>query len=81
MARGVEAFIHNDLVVLARDLGVERLVGTYIPSQRNKLVIGLFPRLGYELMMEERGVARFGLTVTPGIAPLVSWIKPAPTAP
>ncbi|MBF0383944.1 MAG: HAD family hydrolase [Magnetococcales bacterium] len=48
LARGMEEFVHNDMVSIARDKGCVRLEGKFIPSAKNKLVAKLYPRLGYK---------------------------------
>jgi FkbH-like protein len=47
ISRSVEEFFFNALVDLARQAGVERLVGVYVPSQKNGLVKDLYARLGF----------------------------------
>lgn len=46
--RGVEQLLANHVVQLARDLGVQRLRGSYIPTAKNKIVAELYPSLGFE---------------------------------
>lgn len=45
--RGVEQLLANHLFDLARDLGVEKVRGTYIPTPKNKIVADLYPSLGF----------------------------------
>jgi FkbH-like protein len=47
LARGMEEFIVNELVATARGLGCGSLVGRYVPTRKNGLVAGLYPRLGF----------------------------------
>jgi FkbH-like protein len=48
LARGVEELVHNEIVSIARSLKVKNILGLYIPTKKNKLVSGLFERMGYE---------------------------------
>jgi FkbH-like protein len=48
LARGVEELVHNEIVSIARSLKVKKILGLYIPTKKNKLVSGLFERMGYE---------------------------------
>jgi FkbH-like protein len=56
LARGMEEFVHNKMVSIALVLGVRKIIGFYIPTQKNKLVLELFKRMGYE----EKGVIENG---------------------
>lgn len=47
LKRGVESFLLNHLVEAARELGLHRLAGEYIPTPKNVLVRDLYPSLGF----------------------------------
>ena len=47
LKRGMEYFILNEIVCQVRELGCRKLVGEYIPTQKNKLVENLFNELGF----------------------------------
>lgn len=47
LARSMEQFIANDIIEIARSKGYKTIMGEYIPSQKNKLVTDLYPRLGF----------------------------------
>ncbi|HSV29924.1 MAG TPA: haloacid dehalogenase, partial [Candidatus Omnitrophota bacterium] len=47
LGRGMEEFIVNDLVAQARALGCHSLAARYVPSKKNKLVAGLYARMGF----------------------------------
>ena len=47
LKRGMEYFILNEIVCQVRELGCGKLVGEYIPTQKNKLVENLFNELGF----------------------------------
>ena len=55
LARGVEDFIHNEMVAAATRRGSERLQGRYIPTKKNKLVADVYSRLGWEAITEADG--------------------------
>ncbi len=47
LSRGVEQFICNALVLEAQVRGLKRVVGEYLPTEKNKLVADLYPKLGF----------------------------------
>ena len=61
LARGMEEFILNDLAAKAADLGCTAITGRYVPSGKNGLVAGLYPRLGFAVTGEEEGVVSYRL--------------------
>jgi FkbH-like protein len=61
--RGVEQATCNRLVADARRLGAQRIVGTFIPTDRNSIVADLFPKLGFTLDSDVGGTQRWVLDV------------------
>jgi FkbH-like protein len=59
--RGVEQATCNRLVEEARRTGATRLVGTFIPTERNTIVADLFAKLGFTLDSENGGTQRWVL--------------------
>jgi FkbH-like protein len=47
LKRGMEEFIVNQMAKQARQAGVHRLVGEYIPTAKNKMVKDLYPQMGF----------------------------------
>lgn len=47
LKRGMEEFIVNQMVRQARDRGVKRLVGEYIPTSKNSMVKDLYAQMGF----------------------------------
>lgn len=47
LGRGVEQAVLNEIVLHARDMKVARLVGSYIPTERNELVQDHYAKLGF----------------------------------
>jgi FkbH-like protein len=53
LGRNVEAMVLRELVLQARERGITRLVGRYIPSGRNEMVRDHYSKLGFEPGDEE----------------------------
>ena len=49
LSRGVEDFICNEMITLAKSSGCKKLVGKYIATPKNKLVEPLYDRLNFDL--------------------------------
>jgi len=52
LCRGMEQFIHNDLIEIAKQRSVSALIGLYLPTPKNKMVADLYPCLGYSIVEE-----------------------------
>ena len=67
LARTMEEFIFNDIVEIARTLGCSVVVGRFRPTAKNKLVVGLYERLGLTKVSEssEETVWRLALDGDP----------------
>jgi FkbH-like protein len=75
LMRGVEETLMNRLVESAREAGVERLVGEYVPTGRNGMVADFFPRLGFQPTENAKGQERKLYVCTPALfQPLKSFI-------
>jgi FkbH-like protein len=59
--RGVERLLLNAVVTAARHLAVTRIVGSYIPTDRNALVKSLYPDLGFSTVGEQEGATTWCL--------------------
>jgi FkbH-like protein len=53
LGRKVEHLVLRKIVEHARAAGVHRLIGTYRPTERNKLVIDHYAKLGFNIVREE----------------------------
>lgn len=73
LGRGVEEFIRNNLVKTAQNMGCLKLVGEYLPTEKNAMVAGLYERLGFTRIGDEP--ARFELQVDTA-TPLPNYIHP-----
>jgi FkbH-like protein len=58
LARGMEEFILNDLVDQSLQRGCTAITARYVPSAKNGLVAGLYPRLGFTETAAEPGGTR-----------------------
>jgi FkbH-like protein len=64
LSRGVERAVLNEIVRQARERGITRLVGRYIPTERNELVKHHYEQLGFEaLATQDQGVTVWTLSV------------------
>jgi FkbH-like protein len=54
LGRRMEDFMCACLLAAAQHEGVQAVVGQYIPSEKNAVVSGLYPRLGFEASSAER---------------------------
>ena len=76
LARGMEEFVHNDMVQIASEKGCDKLEGHYIPSPKNKLVAKLYPRLGYQLAQTDGDTQIWQLTIDESTPFLNNTIQP-----
>jgi FkbH-like protein len=64
LGRKVEHMVLREILDHARSADISKLIGTYRPSDRNKLVIDHYPRLGFtKVAEEESGLTRWELLV------------------
>ncbi|KAA6464939.1 HAD-IIIC family phosphatase [Acidobacteria bacterium AB60] len=83
LGRKVEHMILRELLEHARAAGIRKLVGTYKPTDRNKLVVDHYAKLGFTKILEEAsGLTRWELLTDaegPEAAPMkvVSLFAPA----
>ena len=72
--RGVEKCLLNHIVAAAHQLGISRVVGSYIPTDRNGLVSDLYKDFGFSAVDERGGVTTWCLDVE-GFNPLPTFIS------
>ncbi|MDR0851640.1 MAG: HAD-IIIC family phosphatase [Clostridiales Family XIII bacterium] len=58
LKRGMEEFIINTAVETARNAGGKRIIGAYLPTQKNKMVEHIYDVLGFEHLSEGRYAVR-----------------------
>jgi FkbH-like protein len=73
LGRKVEHMVLREILGHARAAGIHTLTGAYIPTERNKLVVDHYKKLGFTQTSEESGLTRWELAVEgtePEIAPM-----------
>ena len=70
----MEEYILNDIVDTARKMGCRNIVGQYVPSAKNKLVLPLYFRLGFSKISEEAGTTTYELKINSELKPLETWV-------
>jgi predicted enzyme involved in methoxymalonyl-ACP biosynthesis len=75
LGRKVEHMVLREVLEHARAAGIEKLIGVYRPTDRNRLVVDHYTKLGFTKVTEEdSGVTRWELavaTASPEVAPMV----------
>jgi len=75
LGRNVEHMILRELLQHARTAGIHKIVGTYRPTEKNKLVIDHYAKLGFTKVAEEpSGLTRWEFLTShegPGSAPMI----------
>jgi len=74
LGRRVENMVLLAVLEQAKKEGVRRLVGNYIPTDRNKLVEGHYPKLGFRLVKTDNHVSTYELDVASAVvegAPMI----------
>ena len=64
LGRGMEEFIQNHLLALARERRAKRIIGTYIPTKKNALVRDLYAKLRYCRIHSEGDTTRWAADVS-----------------
>jgi FkbH-like protein len=65
LGRNVEHMVLREILEHARAAGVHKLIGTYRPTERNKLVVDHYAKLGFNKVREEEpGLTEWELLVT-----------------
>lgn len=76
LARGMEEFTLNCLVDAAKGLGARRLIGHYRPTDKNRLVENLYPRLGFaEIDPADPDVTAWALDLTAEVGNRATFIE------
>jgi len=72
--RGVEQLLLNEVVAAAHRLGLRRVVGSYIQTDRNGLVRDLYKNFGFSAVDAREGVTTWCLDVD-GFTPMSTFIS------
>ena len=75
LSRGMEAFVRNRMVRLAREAGCRRLIGVYLPTRKNGLVADLYGRLGFAELESRPERTRWLLEIDPATEELETSIR------
>jgi FkbH-like protein len=74
LGRKVEHMVLREILKHARAADIEKLSGVYLPTERNRLVVDHYQRLGFtKVAEEESGITRWELLVAganPKMAPM-----------
>ena len=73
-SRTAEAFIMRNLVERAKALGARRVLGEYLPTERNTVVADLYRRLGFERYDELGAFWVLNIETESCMLPLKTWI-------
>ncbi len=80
ISRTAEAFMFGALLGYAERLGYKRVVGEYIPTDKNQLVAGLYERMGFDRVAElDGGRVEYGLEISGADRP-DTFIRPSEAA-
>jgi FkbH-like protein len=63
------------LAAVGRELGAVRLIGEYLPTEKNGPVRGLYPRLGFRLLRQNSDGQLWELDLTNAPLPLQGWLE------
>jgi FkbH-like protein len=77
LARTMEEFIFNDIVEIARTLGCSVVLGRFRPTAKNKLVVGLYERLGLTRVSESSEETVWRLTLDGDLAARRTYVTAA----
>jgi FkbH-like protein len=75
LSRGMEEFVHNELLSTAKKHNVSRLIGKFIPTSKNGLVSEHYKKLGFQLVSDQNGTTEWELIITSETAPLNTYIE------
>jgi FkbH-like protein len=76
LGRRVEHMVLRVMVEHAHKAGITRLIGTYRPTDRNKLVLDHYEKLGFvKLSADEFGVTRWEFSVDSTVLPIAAPMK------
>jgi FkbH-like protein len=75
LGRKVEEMVLREILKHARAAGILRLTGAYLPTERNKLVIDHYAKLGFTKMRDSDSGATHWELLTDGAEPAVAPIQ------
>jgi len=75
LSRGVEEFICSEIISLAHRQKCRKVIGKYIPTAKNKLVVDLYGRLHFHRTQETQGTTLWELSLKDDSPCYSSFIK------
>jgi FkbH-like protein len=75
LGRSMEEFIRDDVLAIASNSGCVTVLGRYVPSGKNKLVAGLYARLGFERVSQQRDGEEAWQMRLDGAATTTTYVK------
>jgi FkbH-like protein len=75
LSRGMEDFVHNEILRLCQLHKCQRIVGKYIPTKKNKLVSSLYEKLGYKKEPSNQEMSHWILPVDQNTYPANTFIR------
>lgn len=75
LSRGMEEFIFQEIVDVVLKNGFKKILGKYIPTKKNKLVSGLYKRLGYAMLETDSGITTWSFSLGKSIPRRKFFIK------
>jgi len=67
LSRGMEEFIHNHLIDVAKPRGAQFLRGHYIATKKNRLVKDLYGKLGWQHVADKADTSIWELAVSSAV--------------
>jgi FkbH-like protein len=74
LGRTMEEFICNDVFVTAQRMGCRAVAGRYVPTAKNKLVAGLYERLGFQKTGDDKGTTEWRRALGHDTQDLLSYV-------
>jgi len=75
LSRGMEEFVNNEIISIARSLNFKNIVGTYIPTKKNQLVQNHYKKLNYSLRSMSDQMSTWTLDVENSVETRPTFIK------
>ncbi len=75
LARGMEDFVQNEIVAIAKKHHCQRILGQYIPTKKNQLVADHYKKFGYIMTEENQGTTLWALDITNDVPSRETFIE------
>ena len=74
-SRGMEDFVHNEIVSIAQSLQCSRIIGRYVPTKKNAVVCDIYSKFGYSLISTCDGETTWGYELNDEFIPKLTFIE------